>query len=163
MDGATAKTGLTVYVTIERVADGYYWTGAAWQAAHVELLMTERAGDTHKAGTYQYAFVTPTTAGVFDWQVTYSGVINRAFAARIDTLLLSKPLPELPVALSPVEPTRDQALMLAYMHLRNETSSGGGTGTEKLQIRNDAGNVIMKGDESWSGGTFTKSKLVAGP
>lgn len=161
-DGSTAKTGLTVNVSIERISDGQYWADPAWQAGYIAQSMSELSGDTHLDGMYEYDFVTPTTAGVFDWAVRFTGVIERAFYGRIDTLLLSKALPELSTVPG-ATPTRDEADMLAYQHLKCETTSGGGAGSEQLKIRNDAGVVVVKGDESKSGGTFTKAKLVAGP
>ena len=86
-DGATAKTGLTVNVSIERLSDGKYWkhSTSSWETAYQANSMTELTGDAHKAGVYEYGFVTPSTAGVFDWRVTYDGAIKRAFAGRIDT------------------------------------------------------------------------------
>lgn len=171
-DGATAQTGLTVYCSIERLADGWYWTGAAWQAAYQALTMTEQAGDAHLAGVYQYDFVSPATAGAFDWRVTYDGAIKRAFAGRITTdalaaaviAELNAAMPELTGLIS-VTPTIKQALMFFVMHLRNVLSSGGNPGSEYMKIRNDAGTVIMKAIEAWEPATltYTKQKFTAGP
>jgi hypothetical protein len=86
-DGATAQTGETVVVSIERVADGYYWNGSTpgWQVGYVTNSMTERTGDAHKAGMYEYDFATPATPGTFDWKVVFDGDIKRTFVGHIST------------------------------------------------------------------------------
>ncbi len=169
-DGSTAQTGLTVNVSVERISDGKFWDGAAWQAAYQALAMTELSGDAHKAGVYQYSFATPTAVGVFDWRVTYNGAsFDRAFAGRISTDALSDLLdqwsdamPELTGLIS-ATPTIKQAMMLLLMHIRNNTTSGGIAPDEMLKIRNAAGTVIMKADEDYDGTTYMKAQLQAGP
>jgi len=164
-DGATAKTGLTVNVSIERLSDGYYWTGAAWQAAYVAVGMSELSGDAHLAGVYEYNFVTESTVSAYDWRVTYSGVINRAFAGRISSNALdllndwaTDAIAELG-ATPPATPTLKQAIIFQYMKLRNSFTSGGTEPNQKAKIRNDAGTIISEASESYVSGTFTKGKF----
>jgi Cu/Ag efflux protein CusF len=73
-DGLAPVTGATVSVSIERVSDGYYWNGTAFQAAYVALDMTERSGNAHKEGEYIYNFTPPTVDGVeaYNWSCKYA-------------------------------------------------------------------------------------------
>lgn len=167
-DGATAQTGETVVVSIERLSDGKYWDGAAWQSSYQPLAMSELSGNVHLAGMYQYLFVTPTSPDRYDWRVTFDGDIQRAFAGRLSTEdNWNEAMAELTAPVSDT-PTMKKAIMEIFMHLHNATTSGGPTQSElELKIRNAAGTVVMKADETWSetetGGTFTKAKLQAGP
>lgn len=62
-DGVAAVTGLTPDLTIERVSDGQYWNGAAFQAGFVQVTMTELSGNEHYAGLYEYDFAPPAADG----------------------------------------------------------------------------------------------------
>lgn len=66
---------------------------------------------------------------------------------------------ELAQGLPPITPTIIQALMLAYMKLRDKVEQT----SNLLEIHNDAGTVITKAIVSDDGTTFTKGKLQAGP
>jgi YD repeat-containing protein len=57
-------TGLTVVLTIQRVSDSKFWTGAAWQAGVATVNMAE-PDSTNLAGLYEYALSgVDDTAGV---------------------------------------------------------------------------------------------------
>ena len=76
-----------------------------------------------------------------------------SIAAEID-----EAIPELTAAPS-ATPGMRQALMLAYMNLRNTLTAS----TAEQKIRNDAGTVIAKATLTDDGTTFTRQKLVNGP
>lgn len=64
----------------------------------------------------------------------------------------------------PVTPTMEQALMLLYMHERNQLSSArtglaGGTTAGAVTITNDAGTAIFSSGTTDDGTTFTRTKL----
>lgn len=74
-------------------------------------------------------------------------------AAEID-----EAIPELTVIPS-ATPGMRQALMLAYMELRNTLTAS----TAEQKVRNDAGTVVLKATLTDDGTTFTRQKLVNGP
>jgi len=73
-DGEAAVTGATVNVSIERVSDGKFWTGSAFQVDYTTVSMTERTGNVHEEGEYVYDFSPPSTDGIeeYDWSVKYT-------------------------------------------------------------------------------------------
>jgi hypothetical protein len=77
----------------------------------------------------------------------------------ISAALLASVLAELTQAQPPITPSVAQALMLAYMALRNNRLVTATTDS----IENDAGVVIAKATVSDDGSTFTRAKMVSGP
>ena len=85
-DGAAMLTGQAVTVSIERDSDGKYWNaddagggvGAGWEVGYVANNMTERVGNVHLEGKYQFtlpAAAVGETPDVFRWssKVTIGG------------------------------------------------------------------------------------------
>lgn len=72
-DGEAAVTGATVNVSVERVSDGKFWTGSAFQTDYIAIEMTERTGNVHKEGEYVYDFSPPSTDGIeeYNWSIKY--------------------------------------------------------------------------------------------
>jgi hypothetical protein len=84
-DGVYALTGKSPEVYIEKLSDGKYWNGAAWQVGAVGLAMTEKTdgANPHYEGVYEYDF-TPLAADndVYDWSVTFE---DTRFRGRISS------------------------------------------------------------------------------
>jgi hypothetical protein len=80
--------------------------------------------------------------------------LNDITVAAITGATLSELAPGQP----PATPTLAQAMMLGYMHLRNDLE----TDALEKRIHNDAGAVVAKGTLSDDGTTFKKAKLVSG-
>ena len=76
-----------------------------------------------------------------------------------DILLGTFTLPELSQAQPPTNPTIYEAIMLVYMHLRDETDTDG----TYLKLKNNAGTVIAKTPLSEVGGVVIRGKMVSGP
>ena len=76
-----------------------------------------------------------------------------------DLFYVNNAMSELTQTTPPATPSIEQALMLLYMTLRDETN----TSATQLKIKNDAGTVIAKGTLATSEGTFIKGELESGP
>lgn len=91
--------------------------------------------------------------------------LNNLSAAEVNAEVLdvmnTDTIPELTVT-PPATPTPFKALMWLYMHLRNKTTAGGLSGSEKMRIRNNAADVISQAVESWSqvNKEYTKEKFI---
>lgn len=85
--------------------------------------------------------------------------ITAPSAAAVAAQIVNTVLAELPQALVSATPTVGEALMLAFMMIRN-----GGTATSaQATVKNDAGSVVMKRTLTDDGTTFTEGRLSAGP
>lgn len=83
-DGSAFVAGLTPVLTIVRASDGYYWTGAAWQAGDATVNMTEHAAFT---GRYTYtlsAAAIGSTPNAYLWEMASAPHYRRdAFQTRL--------------------------------------------------------------------------------
>lgn len=73
-DGTAAITGETPALYIERLSDGNFWNGAAWQGTPITVTMTAvtPTGNDHTDGVYEYSFTTESTEQEYDWSVTHT-------------------------------------------------------------------------------------------
>ncbi len=59
-NGAAALAGRSVSVSIERVSDGKFWDGADFDpGSYTAVAMTEKTGNVHYEGMYEYDFANP--------------------------------------------------------------------------------------------------------
>jgi len=77
---------------------------------------------------------------------------------QIDTALTTDTISELAQATPASQPTFANAIMLAYMDLRNKRTAT----SNEYAIHNDAGTKIAKASLSDNGTTFTKAELTSG-
>ena len=90
-NGAAALSGRSVSVSIERVSDGKFWDGADFDpGTYTAVAMTEKTGNVHYEGVYEYNFAIPTADGEdhYDWSVKFTeGGWLTYFKGRISTVL----------------------------------------------------------------------------
>jgi len=90
-NGATALTGRSVSVSIERVSDGMFWDGVDFDpGSYTAVAMTEKTGNIHYEGIYEYNFAIPAADGEdhYDWSVKFTeGGWLTYFKGRIATVL----------------------------------------------------------------------------
>lgn len=60
----TGATGKSPQVAIQRVSDGFYWTGAAFASGITQLAMTEVSA-SDQPGHYEYAFTQPQAVATY--------------------------------------------------------------------------------------------------
>lgn len=163
-NGAAAQTGKTVNLSIERLSDGLYWDGDFSPGTYGTVAMTEKTGNVHLEGVYEYSFAIPSADGqeTYDWSVKFAdGGWTTYFKGRIRTIKWSfgEAMAELTQGLPPISPTPEEALMLLYMMTRNNRDTNGSLD----EVHNDAGVVIAKATLSDDGTTFRKAKMESGP
>ena len=90
-NGVTALTGRTVSVSIERASDGTFWDGVDFDpGSYTAVAMTEKTGNVHYEGMYEYNFAIPAADGEdhYDWSVKFvEGGWLTYFKGRISTVL----------------------------------------------------------------------------
>ncbi len=90
-NGAAALAGRSVSVSIERLSDGTFWDGADFDpGSYTTVAMTEKTGNVHYEGVYEYAFAIPVADGEdrYDWSVKFAeGGWLTYFKSRIATVL----------------------------------------------------------------------------
>ncbi len=90
-NGAAAMAGRSVSVSIERVSDGEFWDGADFDpGTYTAVAMTEKTGNVHYEGVYEYNFAIPAADGEdqYDWSVKFTeGGWLTYFKGRIATVL----------------------------------------------------------------------------
>ena len=63
-NGAAALTGRTVNLSIERLSDGKFWDGVDFDpGSYTTVAMTEKTGNVHYEGVYEYDFPIPGADG----------------------------------------------------------------------------------------------------
>lgn len=159
-DGENVLTGETVAVTIERLSDGQYYTGSAWQSGHTTINMPELTGNIHKEGVYEYSFTTETDAAgnVYDWSVKFEvGAFRRRFRGRISTqwnaftLATTEPTGIFSDTATPLDIVAFQGIVM-----RNKITV---TATA-LDLHNNAGSSIAASALSDDATTFTKGEFA---
>lgn len=90
-NGATALTGKTVNLSIERLSDAKFFDGTDFDpGAYTTVLMTEKTGNVHFEGVYEYDFAIPAADGPqsYDWSMKFTeGGFTTYFKGRIQTVL----------------------------------------------------------------------------
>ncbi len=90
-NGAAALAGRSVSVSIERVSDGKFWDGVDFDpGSYTAVAMTEKTGNVHYEGVYEYNFAIPAADGEdhYDWSVKFTeGGWLTYFKGRISTFL----------------------------------------------------------------------------
>ncbi len=90
-NGAAALTGRTVNLSIERLSDGKFWDDIDFApGTYTTVAMTEKTGNVHYEGVYEYNFAIPAADGEdhYDWSVKFSeGGWLTYFKGRISTVL----------------------------------------------------------------------------
>ena len=90
-NGAAALTGRTVNLSIERLSDGKFWDGVDFDpGGYTTVAMTEKTGNVHYEGVYEYGFPIPAADGEdrYDWSVKFTeGGWLTYFKGRITTML----------------------------------------------------------------------------
>ena len=90
-NGAAALAGRSVSVSIERVSDGKFWDGVDFDpGSYTAVAMTEKTGNIHYEGVYEYNFAIPAADGEdqYDWSVKFTeGGWQTYFKGRIATVL----------------------------------------------------------------------------
>ena len=101
--------------------------------------------------------VTDTSTGS---TVTDASVSQTTINTEVDSAL-DTAIPELGVAIPSATPTMRTGLMLLYMALRNDTKTQT-SGTDALEIHNDAGTLIAKKLLTDDGADYTEAKMTSG-
>ena len=90
-NGAAGLAGRSVSVSIERVSDGKFWDGVDFDpGSYAAVAMTEKTGNVHYEGVYEYDFAIPAADGEdhYDWSVKFAeGGWLTYFKGRISTVL----------------------------------------------------------------------------
>lgn len=76
-DGAKAAyTGKTIFVVIQRLSDGEYWDGDAFDTPYSANLMTELSGNIFLEGVYEYNFLSPDENADYEWSVKFDNSVD---------------------------------------------------------------------------------------
>jgi len=90
-NGAAALAGRSVSVSIERLSDGKFWDGTDFDpGSYTAVAMTEKTGNVHYEGMYEYDFAIPVAGGEdqYDWSVKFTeGGWLTYFKGRVATVL----------------------------------------------------------------------------
>ncbi len=90
-NGAAALAGRSVSVSIERLSDGKFWDGTDFDpGSYTAVAMTEKTGNVHYEGMYEYDFAIPVADGEdqYDWSVKFTeGGWLTYFKGRVATVL----------------------------------------------------------------------------
>lgn len=163
-DGVNPVEGETVKIVIERLSDNKFFDGTDYDpGTYVELTMTEKTGNNHYKGIYEYSFTTESTPDVYDWSVTHAvagTAYSRKFVGRISTAWThwTQAITELSGLISATA-TPFQIVTMLLMLMRNEVT----VTAAQLSMKNDAGTTVMKSALSDDATTFTRAEMVAGP
>lgn len=154
-NGAAALTGRTVNLSVERLSDGKFWDGADFApGSYTTVAMTEKTGNVHHEGVYEYNFAIPFADGEdhYDWSVKFSeGGWLTYFKGRITTVLNTW---DEPAANHAAPNTTGSELHLAKTALVNKRLHTVATGVDVIKD-NDGSTTLRTLTPSEAGGVIT--------
>lgn len=154
-NGAAALEGRTVNLSIERLSDGKFWDGADFDpGTFTTVTMTEKTGNSHYEGVYEYNFAIPPADGAerYDWSVKFSeGGWLTYFKGGITSVLN---MWDEPVADHVTPDTVGSELHLAKAALTNKRLHTIATGVDVIKD-NDGNTTLRTLTPSETGGVIT--------
>lgn len=152
-----------------RVTFGKPAVTASVIAAEVDTVLTSAHGSGAWTTATGFNTVVPMTAALsqieHDATQTLITGLNNISSANVLTQVnvgLDASIPELAQGVPAVTPSLRTAAMLKYMALRNKTDVQT-SGTDALEIHNDAGTLITKKLLTDDGADYSEAKMISGP